>query len=403
MSSSLLRRKRIGCRGAFTLVELLVVIAIIALLVSILLPSLARAREQAKDVKCLANLKDIGSAANAYATSDTNNMLTPMHWRAVSALFGQNGAAPGGNSGVYLLGDIQWGGKGGDPRLFNTQFGSGFGNAWAFTHAWEFGPGDRPLNKIIFKDVGNANWPNYTANFTGGVHSPNENANNEPAAIADNNSEMPVFHCPSDTGWENGRGGNYYNNEGYVRKGRGIDLGVSAYEFFGNSYKNSMNWVSSGGQFYSTTIWGTPQDRVHTPSRLVMFTEGNAEDTCYFNRPELEGTTGNVDEWWVSGWHQPSSEIQEFNTNFADGHAGKMNQAVPSGYTNYVDNGNGTEFTAGDLAIRGSRPESIRPPYGWGEPQERFLGWWGDKLFRGDGWTIDNLPAPPQLVMPLSG
>jgi prepilin-type N-terminal cleavage/methylation domain-containing protein/prepilin-type processing-associated H-X9-DG protein len=76
--SGALQSRRVAPVGGFTLVELLVVIGIIAVLMSILLPALSRAREHANAVTCLSNLRQIMAGVHSYA-SDTGYVV-PGQW-----------------------------------------------------------------------------------------------------------------------------------------------------------------------------------------------------------------------------------------------------------------------------------------------------------------------------------
>ena len=78
----------LGRRNRFSLVELLVVIAVIAILSGLLLPALAKARDKAKQIQCLGNLKQMGVGMAIY-TSDNDYMMpryylradgSPVHW-----------------------------------------------------------------------------------------------------------------------------------------------------------------------------------------------------------------------------------------------------------------------------------------------------------------------------------
>jgi len=66
----------------FTLVELLVVIGVIALLISILIPALSRARAQANQIKCMSNLRELYTFTQLYATDNRD------YWMPANAVNG---------------------------------------------------------------------------------------------------------------------------------------------------------------------------------------------------------------------------------------------------------------------------------------------------------------------------
>ncbi len=85
-------------KTAFTLIELLVVIAIIALLLSIMTPSLRKAREHGKRAVCLANLRAIGTALHVYAVGNDDELVpsdSRVSWEAWGEPFkGTRGSTP---------------------------------------------------------------------------------------------------------------------------------------------------------------------------------------------------------------------------------------------------------------------------------------------------------------------
>ncbi len=273
---------------AFTLIELLVVVAIIALLISILLPTLASAREQGKRTKCLSNLGGIARGANAYAFEDEKELVIPIHQTTYHNAF-MFGSRVWWRSGVPFV----FGGRTGvvpiTPALDDFTDPNG---PWAGR--------TRPLNNYL---------------LTAGV-----------TEADTSRGALDMYQCPSDSGYPDRP---EWVSTGYT--GHPELYHKRLFDVIGNSYRqNTIGVVFTGGfgpvsGGFSSGPWGSKASKLVSVSKLVLF----AEPLFYIMT--LPDQNQDADIAPLVGFHK---QVMTENVAFVDGSArltevGRMSDWAP--------------------------------------------------------------------------
>ena len=246
---------RTGFRGAFTLIELLVVVAIIALLISILLPSLGRAREVAKRTACAANLKANGTSIIIFA--ELNERRVP---------YGQTG---NGHYGSWWL-----------TSMMAADFFWMMDNAGGNPKTWQCPAFPYTRDNVFAVDPGGK------MTFTR-----NNGSNNEPEGNATTANTSRFFLAQSANNWAPN---NAYDNAGPI-----VNF---TYQYYGTSHwqnKSGPNGIYSGANLpwpglpASNNNWpcgGINNQPAWSPFEICKIREPSPwGDQTYFSKSTLPG------------------------------------------------------------------------------------------------------------------
>jgi prepilin-type N-terminal cleavage/methylation domain-containing protein/prepilin-type processing-associated H-X9-DG protein len=149
--------------SGFTLIEVLVVISIISMLMSILLPSLSRAREAGKRVDCLSNLRQLTLAWYFYATDNSDNLCSPgtfwndsggNYWVADGLDIPDNDI---GNTEQAIAEGVLWRYTEETLGLYKCKSDrSDFLRSYSLCRGGNLGGISRPSSKMVFVDAGSS-------------------------------------------------------------------------------------------------------------------------------------------------------------------------------------------------------------------------------------------------------